>query len=177
MLACHEKRRSAQRGATGDGWDRTTSAEVIADGVHIHPAAVRLLARAKGPQRVVLIIDSIGPTGLPDGTYNMKDVQTFVSNGAAWLADGTLAGSTLTMDRGVANLVAFGAASFPEALAMGSYNAARVIGLDAQKGQIAAGMDTDLVGLDTDLQVQWTMVGGRMVYSRSVATGNFHPSA
>ncbi|MBI3764428.1 MAG: N-acetylglucosamine-6-phosphate deacetylase, partial [Chloroflexi bacterium] len=143
--------------------DRFT-AEIIADGIHVHPAMVRLLVRAKRVERAVLITDSVGAAGLPEGTYHFEEMEITVSAGSARLANGTLAGSVLTMDRGVANLVAFGAASLPEAIAMGSLNPARAIGLGNRKGCVAPGMDADLIALDDDLQVRWTMVGGRMVY-------------
>lgn len=150
--------------------DRFT-AEVIADGIHVHPAMLRLLVRAKRVERAVLITDSIGAAGLPDGEYEYEEQPITVANGSARLADGTLAGSLLTMEQGVANLVASGAASLPEALAMGSLNAARVIGLEGHKGSIAPGMDADLIGLDDRLCVCWTMVGGQMVYSLDRADG------
>lgn len=144
--------------------DRLT-AEVIADGIHVHPAMVRLLVRAKRVERAVLITDSIGAAGLPDGAYEFEEQQIIVSNGSARLADGTLAGSVLTMEQGVANLVAFGAASLPEALAIGGLNPACAIGLQTRKGRLVPGMDADLIGLDEDLRVRWTMVGGRMASS------------
>lgn len=147
--------------------DDRLSAEVIADGVHVHPAAVRLLARAKRFDKAVLVTDSIAAAGLADGPHQISDLALVVRNGAARLADGTLAGSVLTMDQGIANLVAFGAASLQQALAMGSHNAARVIGVDGRKGGIAVGMDADLIGLDDLGAVQWTMVGGDMVYTRA----------
>ena len=160
MPSLHHRSPNALGAALSD--DRFTT-EIIADGVHVHPAAVRLLTRAKGAENVVLITDSIGATGLGDGVYKLRDATVTLSEGSARLANGTLAGSTLTMARGVANLVAFGAATLPEALAMGSHNAARIIGLDARKGRIAVGWDADLTALDADLNVVWTMVGGKMV--------------
>lgn len=149
--------------------DRFT-AEIIVDGVHVHPAAVRLLVRAKRVDRAVLITDSISPAGLPDGSYQLEEQPITVSGGAARLADGTLAGSLLTMDQGVANLVSFGAASLSEALAIGSLHPARVIGLAARKGQVAPGWDADLIALDDQLHVEWTMVSGQIVFRRPRAT-------
>jgi N-acetylglucosamine-6-phosphate deacetylase len=145
--------------------DRLT-AEVIVDGVHVHPGAVRILVRAKRLSGAVLITDSIAAAGMPDGQYAIEGLQITVADSSARLANGTLAGSTLTMERGVANLVAFGAASLNEALALGSLNAARVLGLDTRKGRVAPGFDADLISLDDDLAVHWTMVGGRLVYLR-----------
>ena len=146
--------------------DNRLTAEIIADGIHVHPAAVRLLTRAKGPARVALITDSIGAAGLADGTYLFEEQQMTVASSSARLADGTLAGSMLTIDRGLANLVAFGAASLPEALEMASSTPARILGLHERKGAIAVGADADIVALDEYSQVQWTMVGGQIVYTR-----------
>lgn len=144
--------------------DERFTVEIIADGIHVHPALVRLLAKAKGPNAVVLVTDSIAAAGLPEGDYQFRDVAVRLEGGAARLSDGTLAGSTLTMERGVANLVAFGAASLPEAISMASTNPARLLGLASQKGRIEAGYDADLVALTPDLEVAWTMVAGDVVH-------------
>lgn len=144
--------------------DRFTT-EVIVDGIHVHPAAVRLLVKAKGYEKVCLITDSVGAAGLPDGRYVFEEQEVVVANHSVRLPDGTLCGSLLTMERGVANLVAFGAATLPQALAMASRNPASVIGMK-HKGQVAAGMDADLTAFDEDMNIAWTMVGGRLVYRR-----------
>jgi N-acetylglucosamine-6-phosphate deacetylase len=144
--------------------DERLTAEIIADGIHVHPGAVRLLVRAKGADGVALITDSIGAAGMPDGEYAFEEQAITVAAGAARLADGTLAGSMLTMDQGVANLLAFGAADLAEAVIMGSTTPAHVLGLHGQKGQIAPGADADLVAFDDQLQVRWAMVGGEVVF-------------
>ena len=138
--------------------------EIICDGVHVHPGAVQLLVRAKGVDGAVLITDSIKAAGMPDGTFDLEGEHVTLADGAARLDDGTLAGSVLTMDRGVANLVRWGATTLAEAFAMASTNPACVLGL-ASKGRIAPGMDADLVAIDDTCTVQWTMVGGKIVYS------------
>jgi N-acetylglucosamine-6-phosphate deacetylase len=145
--------------------DDRLMAEVIADGIHVHPASLKLLARAKGAERVCLVTDSVGAAGLPDGRYSFEGQEVFVADGSVRLADGTLAGSSLTMDQAVANMVAFGAANLEDALAMGSRNPARAIGLNS-KGRIEKGVDADLVALDRDMSVAWTMIGGELVYRR-----------
>ena len=138
--------------------------EIIADGVHVHPGAVRLLTRSKHIDGAVLITDSIEAAGMPDGTFDMEGERVTLADGAARLDDGTLAGSVLTMDRGIANLVAWQAATIPEAFMMGSGNPARVLGLN-KKGQISPGADADLVAMDNNFTVRWTMVGGQIVYN------------
>lgn len=150
--------------------DRLT-AEIIVDGIHVHPAAVRLLARAKRAGGAVLITDSIGAAGFPDGEYSSEGMALHVQGGAARLDDGTLAGSLLTMERGVANLVAFGAATLEEAFAIGSLNPARVLGLDSSKGRIAPAMDADLIAIDDGMRVHWTMVGGEIVFRLAPEAG------
>jgi N-acetylglucosamine-6-phosphate deacetylase len=162
MSALHHRDPGVLGAALSD--DRLT-AEVIADGIHVHPAVVRLMVRAKRVERAVLVTDSIAAAGLPAGNYKYEEQPITVRDGSARLADGTLAGSLLTMDRGVANLITFGAASLPEAVAMGSLNPARVIGLEGRKGSLAPGGDADLIALDDRLRVRWTMVGGQIVYS------------
>lgn len=144
--------------------DSRLSAEVIADGVHVHPAAVRLLVKAKGAGRVVLITDLLGVAGLPDGVYPYEGKEVVLKEGEARLQDGTLAGSVMTMEKAVANMRRFRAAPLNQCLRMASQNPARLIGLAERKGRLASGWDADLVGLDSDLNVRWTMVGGRIVY-------------
>jgi len=135
-------------------------------GVHVHPAALRLLVKAKGSRLVCLITDSVSSAGLPDGQYDDSEGQkVIVSKGSIRLTDGTLSGSSLTMEKAVSNMIAFGAASKAEALAMASENPARVLALE-RKGRIETGMDADLVALAPDMTVEWTMVGGKIVYRR-----------
>jgi N-acetylglucosamine-6-phosphate deacetylase len=145
--------------------DRFT-AEVIADGVHVHPVAFRLLHKAKGSERTVLITDSIGAAGLSEGEYLFEEQRITVRNGGARLRDGTLAGSILTMDAGIKNLMRFGGISLEEAVIMGSQTPARVLGLEGRKGSILSGKEADLIALDDEVNIIWTMVGGRVVYSR-----------
>lgn len=140
--------------------------EVIADGVHSHPATLTLAVRTRGPQELLLITDAMRATGMPDGTYMLGDLPARVENGRAMLANGTLAGSVLTMDAAVRNMVRFAGVSLPEAVAMASCNPARLHGLGARKGTLAAGMDADLVLLDQDLHVLTTIVGGQIQYDR-----------
>lgn len=142
------------------------SCELIADKVHVHPAAIRLLLRAKSPSRVVLVTDSIAGTGMPDGIVNMQGKKIRFTSNEARLLDGTLAGSVLTMDTALRNLVDVSEKPLAQVYGCSSTNAARVLGLDGQKGLISAGMDADLVLLDEGLQVKMTVVRGSIVYTR-----------
>ena len=140
------------------------TAEVIADYVHLHPAVIKLLLRAKGVERTVLITDAMRATGLPDGTYGLGTRQVTVKGGEARIAAGNLAGSTLTMDRAVRNAMAAADLSLAQAVQMASYNPARAIGIEGEKGSLEPGKDADIVLLDDGLRVVLTMVGGKVVY-------------
>jgi N-acetylglucosamine-6-phosphate deacetylase len=133
--------------------------ELIADGVHVDPPAMRLLLAAKGPRNVVLVSDATSATGMPDGTYRLGTFEVHVSGGISRSADGKLAGSTLTLDRALRNMVSLGM-PFPEALAMLTSNPARVLGLGARKGALVAGADADLVLLDPHLEIAGVMTRG-----------------
>jgi N-acetylglucosamine-6-phosphate deacetylase len=138
--------------------------ELVADNIHVHPAAMRLLLQAKGPGGVVLITDAVRATGLPDGAYQVGDQPAVHMDGAIRLADGTLAGSVLTLDRALHNLQAATGRPLAELWATTSRNAARAIGIDAAKGSLEAGKDADLVLLDPDLRVVATVAEGVLVH-------------
>lgn len=140
--------------------------EVIADGVHLNPLVVRLIVRAKGTHGVVLITDAIEGAAMPDGVYTLGGQAVTVESGTASFADGTLAGSVLTMNRAFANVRAFAAVSVMEAARMASGNAARRLGR-ADLGEIAPGRSADLVILHPDTgAVEATFVGGRVAFQR-----------
>jgi N-acetylglucosamine-6-phosphate deacetylase len=135
------------------------SAELIADGVHVDDAAMRMLVELKTPERVILVSDGISATGMPDGKYQLGMFEVKVSGGVARNVEGKLAGSTLTLDRALRNMVALGV-PFSSALCMVTSNPARQIGLGARKGILAPGADADLVFLDDKLEVSGVMTRG-----------------
>lgn len=135
------------------------SAELIADGIHVDDAAMRILVGLKTPERVILVSDGMSATGMPDGKYQLGLFEVKVANGVARNAEGKLAGSTLTLDRALRNMVALGV-PFPDALRMVTANPARQIGLGARKGILAAGADADLVVLNDQLEVCGVMTRG-----------------
>lgn len=138
--------------------------ELIADGVHVHPAAMRLLLRSKPANRVVAISDSIGAAGLPDGQYHFEELDITIANHSARLADGTLAGGVSTLDQEFINLVTFGGLTLNQAFRVTSTNAAEEFHLDGRKGRLTSGADADLVCLDRNtLALQWTMVKGKLI--------------
>lgn len=136
--------------------------ELIADNIHVHPAAINLLAKAKTPEGVILITDSISAVGMPDGVYSLEGQQVTLSEGAARLADGTLAGSTLTMDAALRNFAAATHLPLEEIWVCSSLNAARAIHMDDHKGRIAPNYDADLVLLDSNLHVKLTVIEGQI---------------
>ncbi|MBB6637531.1 N-acetylglucosamine-6-phosphate deacetylase [Cohnella thailandensis] len=142
--------------------EEKVSLQAIVDGVHLHPAIVRLLHRIKGPDGVVLITDALQAMGLGDGRYQFGGHDTQVVNGVARLQDGTLASSTVTMNEALRNTVQLGI-PLPEAVAMASRTPAQILGLPG-KGRIERGADADLVLLDEQFNVVWTMVEGQVVY-------------
>jgi N-acetylglucosamine-6-phosphate deacetylase len=144
--------------------DERIYAQVIADGVHVHPAVVRILVRAKGPERVILITDATQAAGLSDGEYELAGQPIRVRHGVARTLAGGLAGSTITLDAALRNIVGFAGVSVPEAVRMATATPAEAMGWGGRKGVLASGADADVVLLDKDLAVQLTMVAGRVVY-------------
>jgi N-acetylglucosamine-6-phosphate deacetylase len=138
-------------------------AELIADGIHVHPAAMRLLIRVKGRERVMLVTDALSAAELSDGVYELGGKEVYVHDGAARLADGTLASSTLTMDAAVRNLVRLCGVSLVDAVHMASTTPAEAMGWGAAKGKLRAGHDADLAILDPTLHPIATWIGGAAV--------------
>jgi len=140
------------------------TAELICDGFHVHPAMCRLAIAAKSVGGVMAITDGTAGAGLDPGTLTRLGGRTIrVSDQAALLQDGTLAGSTLTMDRAFRNIVTMFGMSIPEAATMCSTTPARALGL-TRFGVIAEGNIADLVVLDRAFRVVRTFIGGEQVY-------------
>ncbi|AFZ65664.1 N-acetylglucosamine-6-phosphate deacetylase [Deinococcus peraridilitoris DSM 19664] len=139
------------------------SVQAIVDHVHLHPAIVRLMHKLKGPQGMVLITDALQAMGLGDGVYQFGGHTVTVEAGVARLTDGTLASSTVTMNEALRNTVELGI-SLTDAVTMAATTPATLLGLP-NKGRIAVGADADLVLLDRNFSVIWTMIRGRKVFS------------
>ena len=142
--------------------------EAIADGVHLHPATVRLLIEALGPDRVCLVTDAVTPAGLDSGVFRIGGEEASLQDGSIRLPDGTIAGSAATMDAVVRNVVEWDCADLAAALRMASAVPSRVAAASARAGAIKPGYDADLVALTPDLRVARTWVAGRVVYSSDV---------
>ncbi|MGD0963683.1 MAG: N-acetylglucosamine-6-phosphate deacetylase [Candidatus Acidiferrales bacterium] len=139
--------------------DPEVTAEIIADGVHVAVAAIQVLMGSKGFDTVLLVSDGIAATGMPDGTYRLGNSDVDVQAGVARNSEGKLAGSTLTLDRAIRNVVAYGVPLL-EAVRMATVLPARRLGIAGKKGVIAPGADADIVALTPDLRVAAVMTRG-----------------
>jgi N-acetylglucosamine-6-phosphate deacetylase len=138
--------------------------EIIADGVHLHPATVSSIVRAAGPDRIALVSDGVPPAGLDSGTFLVGEQEARLTGGAVHLSDGTIAGGAATMAGIIRNVLEWQAAPLADAIRMASTVPARVVGLSDRKGRIAPGYDADLVALDDEMNIVRTWVHGRTVY-------------
>lgn len=141
----------------------TAMCEVIADGIHLHPDAIRLLYRTKGPQGLCLITDGIEATGMPDGTYKLGRLPVTVKDGTCRLENGSLAGSILTMDQALGYVVREVGVPIHLAAQMASLNPARQLRIADRKGSLRVGKDADIVLLDDAFRTSYTWVEGRLV--------------
>ncbi|MDF2662843.1 MAG: N-acetylglucosamine-6-phosphate deacetylase, partial [Paenibacillus sp.] len=136
------------------------SLQAIVDHVHLHPAVVRLMYRLKGAHGMVLITDALQAMGLGDGSYSFGGHDVQVVDGVARLADGTLASSTVTMNKALRYTMELGI-PLTDAVQMASATPADILGL-SNRGRIAPGCRADLVLLDERYDVQWTMIDGKL---------------
>ncbi|HEY9263483.1 MAG TPA: N-acetylglucosamine-6-phosphate deacetylase [Mycobacterium sp.] len=149
-------------------------AELIADNYHVHPAVLRAFMQAKGTDGVVLVTDALRPTGLDGGgsggnEFTIGGRAATVEHGVARLLGGTIAGSVLTMDVALRNLIRATGKSLVELWPTASRNGASAAGVADRKGVIAPKMDADLVVVGDDIDVRMTVVAGQVVYTAPVA--------
>ena len=146
-------------------------AEVIADGVHVAAPALRLLLRSKTPSRIALVTDGVSATGMPPGMHRLGGLEILVAEVPSSEAPGTgqfvcrnhegkLAGSVLTQDRAVQNMIRLAGVTLREAVLMASYVPAQMAGVAGRKGTLRPGADADLIVLHPDGTVAGAMVGG-----------------
>jgi len=135
------------------------TAELIADGVHVDETAMKVLIQAKGSSRMILISDGISATGMPDGKYMLGKFEVTVSGGICRNAEGRLAGSTLTLDRALRNIVGLGV-PLADAVRMLTLNPATLLGIEFKKGALRPGADADILMLDEALQLTSVWVRG-----------------
>jgi N-acetylglucosamine-6-phosphate deacetylase len=140
---------------------------LIPDGIHVHPALIKLIWSAKGSAGLNLVSDAMGALGMPPGKYILKDFEVTVTDKDSRLADGTLAGSVLPIDQALRKLISYTGCSLPEALATITTTPAKLLNIDDQRGQIAPGLIADLLLLTPDLQVATTIAAGDIVYEQT----------
>jgi len=146
--------------------DERLTVELIADGLHLHSASLRLAALAKGSEKTVLVSDSVMPAGLQDGEYLFGGYKVYLKGGRCSLESGDLAGSTIRLCDAVRNIVELAGLPITKAVEMASLSPAKVLGLADRKGCLKSGWDADLTVFDQSFTVLFTMVEGRIVYMR-----------
>jgi len=155
-------------GPAGALLDRQVSCEVIADGTHLHDAAIRLAARAAGPGNLVLITDAMTAAGMADGAYRLGDLDVTVDNAVARLAGGAagepgaIAGSTATMDAVVRRAITSVGLTVPDVAQAASATPARLLGLAAETGALRPGLAADIVVLDAALRISAVVARGQL---------------
>lgn len=150
-------------GLSGAAWlNDELSTESIVDGIHSHPASVKIAYKQKGNKRFFLITDAMRAKGMPDGEYDLGGQNVVVKGSEARLASGALAGSILKMNEGLKNLIAYTGASLDDLWRVTSLNQAIALKIEEDKGSIAIGKDADIVVVDDDIQVLTTIKSGKV---------------
>ena len=149
-------------GVVGFAYMSDAFVEIISDGIHSRPEMVKLAYDNITSDRMIMITDAMRAQGLPDGCYDLGGQEVNVAGNEARLADGTLAGSVLTMDQAVKNMLAFTGCGWPDIVKMSSYNPARELGITDQKGVIKKGADADLVLYDGEAVLKRTIIKGKV---------------
>jgi N-acetylglucosamine-6-phosphate deacetylase len=139
--------------------DDTMTADIIVDGIHVSPEVVKLFLQAKGPERAVLITDAISATGMPDGKYQLGPIEVDVKDGKC-TANGSLAGSVLTMDRAVRNVTQFSNWSLRDAVRAATLNPASAVRMNGLYGTLKPGARADFAVLSPEGNVLKAIVGG-----------------
>ena len=160
MPALHHR----EPGPIAAGAERNdVTAEIIADGVHIHPAMVRLAFALFGDDRMILISDSLRACGLGDGEYELGGQQFFVKGNRATIANGSLAGSVSDVMACMRTAVRTMGIPLTSAVKAATVNPARALGLDGKLGAIAPGYQADAVVLDRDLNIKHVVLRGKVI--------------
>jgi N-acetylglucosamine-6-phosphate deacetylase len=147
--------------------DERVTIGLIADGLHVHPALMKLIWQMTRDGRLNLVTDAMAALGMPAGNYNLGSYEVRVANNQSILEDGTLAGSLLSLDQALRNLLKYTGCSSAEAIRTITTTPASLLGLSGSKGQIAPGYDADLVLLSPEFKVMATFIDGQMVYRRA----------
>jgi len=140
--------------------DDSITADLIADGIHVSPEVVKVFLHAKGHERAVLITDAISATGMPEGRYQLGPIEVEVKDGKC-TANGSLAGSVLTMDRAVRNVTKFSEWTLRDAVRAATLNPAQAVGMTDSRGTLKPGTSADFTVLNSSGEVLKTIVAGR----------------
>lgn len=150
-------------GVVGAIFDSSITTEFIADGIHIHFAAIRVAISIKGYKSCALITDAMRACCMKDGVYSLGGQEVFVKENAARLKGGTLAGSTLTLDRAVRNVLKNTSLNIAEAVSMATSVPAKIMGIDNRKGYIKQGHDADIIIFDNGINIKNAIIGGKVI--------------
>lgn len=153
-------------GVVGAAADSDVTCELIADNLHVHPAAQRLLLKIKGSDKIILITDAMRACLMSDGKYDFGGQVVLVQDGKARLASGVIAGSILTLNQAVFNFKQTSGLNLKKVIQMVTINPAKRLGIFKSKGSIAVGKDADLVIFDDTLTIHVTIVRGKTIYRR-----------
>jgi N-acetylglucosamine-6-phosphate deacetylase len=145
--------------------DERVYCELIGDCIHVNPAILSLVYKCKGPDRIILISDSVSFGGLPDGRYDKQGYTVIVKDGVIRLEDGRLAGSSLSLDISIRNMVERCGLDLSHAVCAASLNPARLLGLDHKKGSIAPGKDADLIIFDENVNIKKVFIRGKGLFT------------
>jgi len=141
-------------------------AELIADGIHVHPSFIRLAIFRKGPERICLITDSLKAAGLADGTYDWGDMQIVLKGAEVRLKDsGVLAGSVLHLNHAIRNILAWTGLPVPDVVRMASLTPAESVGLGNIVGSLEAGKLASLAVFNSEFETVATYLRGKKVFS------------
>lgn len=139
------------------------TAELILDGIHLHPAIVQLAIKNKGKEKIILVTDAMRAKCMADGCYDLGGQTVTVKDAVARLADGTLAGSTLKMSSAIQNMLQFTDCDLMDAIRFAAENPAKMLNIFHAKGSIESGKDADLVVLDEQFNVVATIIAGSII--------------
>lgn len=145
--------------------------EIIADGIHLPPSLLKLIYKLKGTDRIALITDAMRAAGMPPGESILGSLhdglKVIVEDGVAKLPDrSSFAGSVATANRLVRNMICMADAPVTDAVRMMSRTPASILGIENRKGSLVSGKDADIVIFDADIEVQYTIVNGKIIYSK-----------
>jgi N-acetylglucosamine-6-phosphate deacetylase len=145
--------------------NQAVSVELIGDGHHVHPSLFSIVRNLRNPDKLVCVSDGISGMGLPDGIYVYNNKKYISENGLARYLDGTFIGSTMNLAKIIKNFKAFTNCTLKDAINTVTLNPARILGIDKQKGSLNEGKDADIVLIDPDFNVQYTIIAGKTVYN------------